>query len=219
MRSISAVRITTRTMLASRSVRANVSSAPAPSSGSIQRSWKAIDPARRISQHDETAAHDQREPPIEPSRRRVRRPSCARAVEAEQPEVLRGKVVAHQHVVHDGEPDCALGHGHRQHAFGNEQQREAGHRDCHGGHDEAQPLRREQRAVRRGRVQASQAERDAVTEPQRHDEREEQRVHRARAGVVVTPREQHDHGSQPQRIQDPDEVPCRAPDPARGRGR
>jgi hypothetical protein len=63
------------------------------------RSEQRLDPAvlegdrsgQGICQHDETAAHDEREPPIEPSRDRVRRSSRARAVEAEQPEVLRGK--------------------------------------------------------------------------------------------------------------------------------
>ena len=199
----------------SRSVRAN-SVRPA-------RSQQRVDPAvlegdrssQGLCQHDETAAHDEREPPIEPSRDRVRRSSRARAVEAEQPEVLRGKVVTHQQVVQDGEPDHALGQRHRQHALGSQQQGEAGHGDGQRGHDEAQPLRGEQGAVGRGRV-GQPGRRDAVAEPQRHREGEEQPVHRAGAHVVMTPRQQKDQGGQPQRIQDPDEVPGRALDPAHG---
>jgi hypothetical protein len=84
-------------------MRANMSAPPAPSSGSIQG----------FRQHDEAAAHDERKPPIEPSRDRVRRSSRARTVEAEQPEVLRSKVVTHQQVVQDGEPDHAFGQWHR----------------------------------------------------------------------------------------------------------
>ena len=214
-RSIRAVRITTRTMPPSCSVRA--------SSVRPVRSQQRVDPAvlegdrsgQGLGHHDETAAHDEREPPIEPSRGRVRRSSRARAVEAEQPEVLRGKVVTHQQVVQDGEPDHALGQRHRQHALGSQQQGEAGHGDGQRGHDEAQPLRGEQRAVGRGRV-GQPGRRDAVAEPQGHREGEEQPVHRAGAHVVMTPRQQKDQRGQPQRIQDPDEVPGRALDPARG---
>ena len=165
-------------------------------------SQQRVDPAilegdrssQGVCKHDEAAAHDEREPAIEPSRDRVRRSSRARAVQAEQSEVLRGEVVTHQQIVEDGEPDHALGQRHRQHALGRQQHGEAGDGDGQRGYYEAQPLRREQGAVGRGRI-GQPGRRDAMAEPQRHREGEEQPVDRTGANVVMTPASRRTRGA------------------------
>ena len=50
---------------------------------------------------------------------------------------------------------------------------------------------------------------NAGTKGEEHREGEEQPVHRAGAHLVVTLRQQKDQRGQPQRIQDPDEIPGR----------
>ena len=124
-------------------------------------------------------------------------------------------MVTHQQVVQDGEADHALGQWHGKHALGSQQDDEAGHGDGQRGRYEAQPLRGQEGAIGRGRV-GQPGRRDAVAEPQGHREDEEQPVHWADAHVVMTLRQQKDQGGQPQRIEDPNEVPGRALDPAHG---
>ena len=193
------------------------------------RTEQRIDPAllegdrsgQRFGHDDESAAHDEREPPVQPSGARVGASSCSRAIETEQPEMLRGEVVTHEKVIHDGDPDHALVQRHRQHALGSQEQDEAGDDDGQRRQDEARSLRREQGAVG-GRRVSEPRRRNAVAEPQGHRQGEEEPVNRAGANVVVSPPQPQDQGGQPQRIQDPDEVPGRAPDPGprsrKGRG-